>query len=503
MYTLMPGKEIRRLATYLILLMSAATLPVSAIPGLESHTGLGGEFGWSRLRQTDNLTVTDGRRGQQSFTLAEQSYEAGLETDLLPVVDSGGNVVDRAGRYRIRSMDADITTDQALRGDAALRFRAGGNGITLASGPGALFHTGRVWDAFSIEFLMQPVRPNDGSEILAWNGTLVIDGEVLTQSVRVFFERRRLIWEFENLFILPDLEPFTVRVEGAHAVTPGRVAHHQLRFDPQTGALTYLVDGSPDAITYATEDRSPGSTVRIPAAGSGSGNVYLGRGFSGILDSLRIEERYVTDPALTRYDTGSGFLITEPLDLGREGSQLVGIAVERRLPHGTDIVVSYRVSDALASLNGSSWRTLERSEQASLRDEGRFVQLRAEFFADGRGDESPVLDAIRIRYLPSRPPAPPPALRAEAGDGSVTLRWDHAPGDSVVGYDIFYGNRPGQYFGDDADQGHSPISVDYLTEFELTGLSNGRMYFFTIVARDRTDSRDGMFSREVEVRPNP
>ncbi len=502
MYTLMPGKEIRLAAICMCFLLCLSLQAAFAFPGLEVETGIGHEYGWDLIESSRLLTFTEGRQGFRALTLDEQSYEPGPQTDLL--LDYQDTLLtDQAGRYRVVVHDAQPTRDQAIRGDSGIRFRGGGEGVTLDSRPGALFHPGRVWDAFSIEFLMQPARTSDGDEILFWAGTLVVDDEILSQTVRVFFERRRLVWEFENVFVLPDLEPFTVRMESFEPLTPRRSAHHQLRFDPRSGSLTYLVDGVPEDVRHVTESGAPGSTVRIPVSGSGAGQVRVGRGFSGVLDAVRIEEQYVTEPDLTPFGADAGVLITQPIDLGRDGSQPVSIRVDARQPEGSDLAVYYRVFSTSDNRNTMPWIPLNGTFSPDTPVTGRFVQMRVEMYADGRGTRSPVLDAIRIRYLPSRPPGPPAAVRAFSGDGSVILRWDHAPGDGITGYDIFYGNRPGEYFGEHADQGRSPVSVGYVTEFELTGLRNGRAYFFAIVARDGTDTRDGMFSSEVEVRPNP
>lgn len=502
MYTLMPGKEIRLSALFLSILVCASHMPAYAIPGLENEVGLGAEYGWSEVDSVRGLEFTDGRRGLPSVRLAEQTYDAGAYTDVLLDFDQSG-LLDRAGRYRVLAQHADRTATNALRGDSGLLFRTGSDGIVLESRSGALFHPGRVWDAFSIEFLMRPARMSDGDEILSWNGSFVVDGEIIPQMVRVYIERRRLVWEFSNLFILPDLEPYSIRLESAQPLTPGRTAHHQLRFDPGSGSVSFLTNGVPEDIVYATDDGNPGSTVHIPVAGSGPGQIRIGHGFSGVLDLFRIEEDYVRDVALSSYGLAPGVLVSRPLDLGRDGSELVSIDVVSRQPDGTDIAVFYRASDSTTSINGAEWRSLNGSASDVDGVEGRFVQLRAELYADGRGQESPVLDSFRVRYLPSRPPAPPASIRTEAGDESVIIRWEHSPGDSVVGYDVFYGTRTGQYFGTDADQGSSPVSIGYENELELTGLSNGQMYFIAIVARDQTDQRDGLFSREVEVRPNP
>ena len=67
---------------------------------------------------------------------------------------------------------------------------------------------------------------------------------------------------------------------------------------------------------------------------------------------------------------------------------------------------------------------------------------------------------------------------------------------------MYYGNRPGEYLGRVALEGQSPINVGNTTSFTLTGLENGKIYYFAVATWSAYDDRViGKLSKEVYARP--
>ena len=134
---------------------------------------------------------------------------------------------------------------------------------------------------------------------------------------------------------------------------------------------------------------------------------------------------------------------------------------------------------------------------------GGISSLLFELFPDGNGKESPVLQDLTAVYEPKLIPLSPSGLRAKAGDGSVTLFWNEASDPDVRGFRVYYGDEPGLYFGDTARQGKSPIDVGKVTSITLTGLRNGTLYYFAVIAYDSSSpSQISEFSKEVYARPS-
>ena len=93
-------------------------------------------------------------------------------------------------------------------------------------------------------------------------------------------------------------------------------------------------------------------------------------------------------------------------------------------------------------------------------------------------------------------------VKAVAGNGQVTLNWSYSVDETTGGYYIFYGNRPGEYLGRIALEGESPINVGEVNSFTLTGLQNGKIYYFAVAAwSSKNDEIIGDLSKEVYARP--
>ena len=88
----------------------------------------------------------------------------------------------------------------------------------------------------------------------------------------------------------------------------------------------------------------------------------------------------------------------------------------------------------------------------------------------------------------------------------VTLAWDDNTEHDLMGYKIYYDTSPGDpYYGKDADQGISPITVlrkdlgdKDNPKFTLTGLSDNEYYYFALTAFDNENLESG-YSNEAST----
>jgi hypothetical protein len=138
--------------------------------------------------------------------------------------------------------------------------------------------------------------------------------------------------------------------------------------------------------------------------------------------------------------------------------------------------------------------------------QGRYVQLAIDFYPSSDGETSPYLEELRIVYIPGEPPLPPQSVTAAAVDGGVQLRWRNSPDVNTTGYLIYYSAIRGEYFGEEALLGPSPIDAGKRNSLFIDGLKNGTLYYFRIAAYDRKDGGSpgyhaGEFSKEVTARP--
>ncbi len=468
---------------------------------------LGREDGWRDFPAPENLVLRPGMWNTQDFFLREDEYApAAGRTDLLAHFNREGED-EATGNYRLQPGRALIVPEGRLLGEAGAGFNGERQGIELAPQAGALFARGTRWGDFSIEFWLRPSLANDGEEVLAWSGSRWREGRLKPQELRCTVRARRLVWEFVNFFAAGEgstaegIEPL-LRLEGISPLLPRSWRHHLLRFDSGTGLLEYQVDGVPEAVVHARAG-ADGPPLSPYTGEADSAPLYLGRGYTGFLDELRISRAFVEEPVLARYDGRSGVAASVPLDLGYTGTRLKRIEAVYAAQSDSDVFFYYRLADRLSSdqLDGDWVQFRPGVELPQAR--GRYLQLRVELFPDGRRSLSPRLSELRVVYEQDLPPAAPAGVQAVAGNARVRLRWSPVREEDVRGYLVFYGTSPGNYHGTGAHRGPSPIDVGPATELDLEGLENGRLYYFTVVCYDSTEPpHRSAFSREVSARPS-
>ena len=152
---------------------------------------------------------------------------------------------------------------------------------------------------------------------------------------------------------------------------------------------------------------------------------------------------------------------------------------------------------------GDNWIQFIPGTDFSENIRGRYIQIKVELYPDGRREYSPNIFTIKIVYEPDLPPASPIGLEAIPGNRRVTLSWLRVNEDDVKGYLIFYGEAPLHYMGTGSDQGDSPVDVGNVTSIELTGLENGKLYYFSVVTYDSSQPPHlSDFIEEKSARPS-
>ena len=85
----------------------------------------------------------------------------------------------------------------------------------------------------------------------------------------------------------------------------------------------------------------------------------------------------------------------------------------------------------------------------------------------------------------------------------MTLSWRPVSELDVKGYMLYYGTSPHNYLGTGAAQGDSPVDAGAKTSIEIDGLTNGNLYYFSVVAYDDSEPpQKSDFSPEVSARPS-
>jgi hypothetical protein len=522
-------KGISLLAICLASAVSARALEerISLLPG---SAGAAGEW------LADRAVLRKGFKGAQDYVIADSSYEADPSADLLVHFDAPADA-DATASWTLRPGPAfSLRAEGAILGAAAASFRGPDSSLALLPGPRSIFGKDSSFRDFSIEFWLFPANADNGEVVMLWQSLRKLPSGVLPQQLSCVVASGRLAWSFAGFFAPPhgagrssqggkagvakaaDADS-RIELRGRSPLVPRAWSHHLLRFDGDTGLLEYLVDGRPEATAYATASGHEGGTVFEPAVGAAAPLKFC-PGYSGLADELRISRRFVDEPSLRPFGRDPSLVVSPVADLGFGNSRLVAIDAQYKAPGTSSVEFAYRIADSWAAWRSpdASWTPIRAGEPLPATTRGRYVQVKAELYPDGTGRLTPSLSSITLRYEADPPPPAPARLVAVPKDGAVELHWTRVPEADLAGYLVYYGERPGEYFGVGADQGPSPIDAGNTTTLTITGIPNGRLLYFVVAAYDsgpdpdaaipgsrpdrRAESRAGEFSPEAAARPS-
>lgn len=473
----------------------------------EENFTIGTVDNWQDLHTLDNTVLLSGQEGYLDIFLRDGEYELRQNTDLI-IHFNDLDLGIRDFSYEIVTNNISFISENGVLGanKGAALFNLEQEGIMLRPRGSSFLSPGMDFRDFSIEFWLYPASLSNGERVLYWWGGRHETGQIVNQDIECTVIDRRLQWNFNNFFMPPDHGTTSFSVTGRTPLIPKEWRHHLLRYDSSMGKLEYLVDGVPEDIVFTTPTSSEHSTVYYPFSGQAQDSILiLGNPLSGYLDEFRISSQYVTDPFLTSYPSESGSATTRVFDLENTDSRLISISVEQRLPGDSTIEYYYRFSNYLflATDYQMPWVPFFPETPFPNNVVGRYLQLKMILYPNGTGSRTPQLSSLRISYEKKLPPLPPESLIGAPGNGQVVLTWFASTSSEIGGYEVFYGERPGTYFGQDIAQGTSPIDVGNTTSVTLTGLQNGRLYYFAVRAYSPEENRlYSDFSTELSVRPS-
>ncbi|MDR0450513.1 MAG: hypothetical protein LBH26_04530 [Treponema sp.] len=561
----MVKKSIFTTLFYLFLTVSGS---LSALDG--AIVSIGGPAAWDGAKY-QGLTELDKIRPWPVLSLASGN-PAGAALDLALSFDEGKPELftDRTGRYRVKSSGSPAVSSAgspwARKGKDAVLFsastaglRAGERALPAPEAPliiepwrsDALFAPGRNIGDFSLEFWVYPLNMENGEQLLSWSasiprglsppvgGGIPASGAVpegyaglVSQRIQCGVLKNRFRWTFEDFFFSADAgRSLSLALNGQSPVVPKTWSHHLIRFEAATGFLEYLVNGNSEDIVYASSSGREGGEVYVPLAGEGGG-FTLGRRFSGMMDEFRIHAAFSSEPELGRYPASGGWMESRTIDLGQNSSRVLRLDAsggstglkdgrihneyegggDFRFADNSAVQFFLRAADNPYRWTDGDWRAVVPGEDLADTLKGRYVQVAAILYPSGDGEISPYLEEIRLRYQPNMPPRPPSQLMATASEGAVTLSWRNSPDTEAAGYLLYYGTAPGEYFGDGATLGPSPLDLGKRSSFRVEGLRNGTVYYFAVAAYSlnfppglppsgEPERHLGEFSREISARP--
>lgn len=464
---------------------------------------LGGKNGWNSVQKMENLTFAKGRFGYDSLELKRNSHERNSATDLLLNFENA-ELQDLAHNYEIVS-NSSIRKEYKFMGDYISLFQGRG-GISLLGNSNAIFGKSGLTGSFLIEFWLNPSIVENGEILFSWRSSRTVANYPLYQTIRSSFQNNHLHWNFTNVFNGYTENGGEITVQSYRTIIPNKWAHHEICFDEETGLLEYRIDGQLEDLRYITTNKKERGGSVYEAQLGVVANIEICPLFNGFLDDFRIQKGTKSESAnLLRYDmykNQSGRFESEPI-LFSKGASLNRIeAIVNKVPQ-TDVVFYVRSGDNFYNWTDDFPAWIQVNPNEELKDlNAYYFQVAADLYPDGNASVSPSITEISLVYTEFEPPLPPYKVFASAGDGEVTLNWAYSVDSSAQGYYVFYGERPGEYLGQEAVQGASPVDAGNQNSLTLTGLKNGKIYYFVIASYfEKNHKIMGEFSKEVYARP--
>ena len=470
---------------------------------------LGGKTGWPELSFKDGVTFGRGRFGYQAVELSTNARSVTDGTDLLLDFEKDGGekeiFSDKRGNYTVQSNSL-LSSPKSVMGHHSALSRGNGKGLVLQGNERSVFGRQGGTGSWTIEFWLCPAIAENGERVFEWHSSRIVNDYVLFQMIEASFFNNRMQWNFTNVFDgMPDNKG-EVTLLSYSALIPNKWSHHEISYDEESGLLECKIDSKVEALKYITEGGREGKTIYQPVLGEVA-PISIAPAYTGCVDDFRILSR-VTDSSEPRnlvydkYKVDGGRFESLPI-MTSPGSVVDSVQIVDNVPPQTEIRYYVRAGDNFYNWNESEpkWVRVQNGQEiAGVK--GRYMQVAADLFPDGAGRNTPSVTEIKINYTQVPPPTAPFSVRARPGDGMVDLSWSYSVDENAGGYYIFYGNRPGEYLGTDADQGTSPIKVDNITSFRLTGLKNGAIYYFAVSTYSKEDSQiSGSLSNEAHARP--
>ena len=504
----------KRKLLFLVILISI--LPLSLIFADEEKVfTLGGKNGWNSVYDRRNVTTTSGRYGYEALEIENASIIHDSDTDLLLDFETV-STKDVSGNYNI-IYDFSELTNKAARGKSAASFSGETEGLTLSGEWGSIFGDSGLVGSFTMGFYLNPLTAESGEIVFMWNSSRDIANYSLYQMVVVEVHNNKLLWNFTNFFDFnidateygflqnPNSE---IVLQGKSALIPKKWSYHQVSFDSSTGLFEYTVDGRVEDLCYVTKTGKERSEVCLPHLGVPA-LIEIAPSFSGSIDEFCISRSSKNLSTLDEKYLGTGGrFVSEPFCLSENGATVTKLETLDTVPNQTAVEYFIRSGDNCFNWteNFPAWQPINPKEDTFI--QGKYFQIAADLYPDGGGKTSPSVTELSLIYNVEEAPLPPYRISATPGNGEVTINWSTVSAGygnvREMGYYIYYGEKPGEYLGIIANQGTSPIFVnDGKTTFTVTGLENGRIYYFAISAFPLDNPElQGELSKEVFARPS-
>ena len=431
-----------------------------------------------------NARIITGAGDAAAYAIRDLSYQTGSDPFVTDIVLSFNTPPERLARddtrhYRITGRQYALESGNGCLGDGCARFYKKDDCVTVQTVKNAWLGTCDDLGSFTIEFRFFPYEVRDGSILFSRVGYF----SGVKRGIDITLRDGRIVAGLYGIFDKPLVKTYDVVLRRGRTVAKSHWYHVSLSFDRISGKLTKNVNGEEDESVYVTESGEPFNGVYAPSFGyrAADGSLVcvdappatIGRGYAGLIDEFRISYRHfdelekLTALAYRNYRSAGrigripfnveGVVASPVYKFAGTGTMVQEFRWREDLPVDTFIWMEFRIADRSFTPEdtGVKWyRVSNNQKKIFLMKQaggeylrGKYYQWRAHLVPSPDGKSSPKLSGVELDYRLDLAPNPPRFLEATAGDRRVMLTWKKNVDHDILGYNIYYGTRPGTYDG--------------------------------------------------------
>jgi len=422
--------------------------------------------------------------------------------------------IQHSENYRVIYSNFELNKYQKIGWGFSGKFYFSDNYISLLPLSTSLFAPGNITGSFSIDFWLYVYKNYDNQYIIKYIGNNLSDEkDKNVYGFSIFIRNNQLHYRFDNFFWNEKNESFSIEIKEDEGIALNNWEHHGLTFNIKNGRIATYKNGIEQEIKWATREGKPLSAILIPKINENlSSPVLIGKGGFFSIDNLNIEKIFKPKFNLRKYKREEYQLITDTYHFSDNFAFLKRISFDVDVPQFSFAKFAYRISDSYFLPDNSDIRWVYMQNNAENFPEdynlGKYIQFKVTVYPYEEEKEDFNLRSIRLDYIVDNSPDVPAVTRVIPLDKKIEITWVPSPEDDISGYEIYYGNRMGDYVCSDAQEGKSPIFVPVqetgrLTPitFTVTGLVNEKPYFISLRTVDKRGHRS-IFSKEFYARPS-
>lgn len=417
--------------------------------------------------------------------------------------------------YKVLDSSFLYNASEKINGAYSAKFYMPGHSISLMPMSTSIFAPGSTPGSFTIDFWIYFYNNANSQYVLRYVGNnLSDDGDKNTYGMEILTRNNRLVYNFLDFFWDRGNEPRTVTIQEDEPFAVNRWEHHAISYNNRTGKMTTFKNGVEQQVLWITESGRALSAIFNPFIKEELASpLRIGdRNALFSLDNMRVTRNALEEFYLKKYESSPASLTTDVYRITTNRVTLKRLQFQASQSAYSHMKFAYRLSESYFTPDNKSipWVYAENglARFPESQSGGKYIQYRAEVYPYRDDDRELTLTDIRLEYTENLNPAAPLLVSVVPLDGAARISWIPSPEDDVRAYEIYYGNRSGDYVCYGAADGPSPVRLTNLTAgglntvvYTLTGLANEEPYFIALRSVDRFGQKSG-YSREFYVRPS-